>query len=45
MEEMGISDKVKLITMPFPPRIFYREYLKASRPFTAQHLDCVDAMP
>lgn len=30
MEEMGISDQCKLITMPFPPRIFYRPYLKVN---------------
>eukprot|EP00913_Durusdinium_trenchii_P020978 g19712.t1 len=27
-QEMGIAEKCKLITMPFPPRVFVREYLK-----------------
>jgi len=25
---MGIQDKLSLVTMPFPPRVFYRPYLK-----------------
>ncbi|CAJ1340061.1 unnamed protein product, partial [Effrenium voratum] len=30
LHEMGISDKCKLITMPFPPRVFVREFLKVN---------------
>eukprot|EP00747_Dinoflagellata_sp_TGD_P207644 gnl/TRDRNA2_/TRDRNA2_81197_c0_seq1.p1 gnl/TRDRNA2_/TRDRNA2_81197_c0~~gnl/TRDRNA2_/TRDRNA2_81197_c0_seq1.p1 ORF type:complete len:234 (-),score=52.92 gnl/TRDRNA2_/TRDRNA2_81197_c0_seq1:152-853(-) len=28
LHEMGIADKCKLVTMPFPPRVFVKEYLK-----------------
>eukprot|EP01065_Artemidia_motanka_P036284 TRINITY_DN44198_c0_g1_i1.p2 TRINITY_DN44198_c0_g1~~TRINITY_DN44198_c0_g1_i1.p2 ORF type:complete len:232 (+),score=66.58 TRINITY_DN44198_c0_g1_i1:63-758(+) len=28
MHEMGIADQCKLITMPFPPRVFVKSYLK-----------------
>merc|ERR1711907_93362 len=28
MTELGISDKCQVVTMPFPPRVLYRPYLK-----------------
>jgi hypothetical protein len=28
LEEMGLLKDTKLITMPFPPRVFYRKYVK-----------------
>mmetsp|Transcript_110277 Transcript_110277/g.291112 ORF Transcript_110277/g.291112 Transcript_110277/m.291112 type:complete len:227 (-) Transcript_110277:6-686(-) len=28
LHEMGIADQCKLITMPFPPRVFVKEFLK-----------------
>ena len=28
MAEMGLTDDLELITMHFPPRVFYRQYLK-----------------
>eukprot|EP00930_Biecheleria_cincta_P071727 TRINITY_DN59197_c0_g1_i1.p1 TRINITY_DN59197_c0_g1~~TRINITY_DN59197_c0_g1_i1.p1 ORF type:complete len:249 (-),score=33.07 TRINITY_DN59197_c0_g1_i1:156-845(-) len=28
LHEMGISDQCKLVTMPFPPRVFVKEYMK-----------------
>eukprot|EP00933_Yihiella_yeosuensis_P019520 TRINITY_DN15806_c2_g1_i1.p1 TRINITY_DN15806_c2_g1~~TRINITY_DN15806_c2_g1_i1.p1 ORF type:complete len:264 (-),score=35.85 TRINITY_DN15806_c2_g1_i1:129-818(-) len=28
LHEMGLVDQCKLITMPFPPRVFVREYMK-----------------
>jgi len=28
LHELGVSDKCKLITMPFPPRVFVKDYLK-----------------
>lgn len=42
MEEMGMHD-YKLITMPFPPRVFHREFLKTNVLGTIPYFEDGDA--